>query len=460
MRTNRALAPGVRKRTHGGAPASRIDSFEELRRTVSTCLLWEDSFYEDGKSTAERIQDLVPKCDRKKVAELAIDARSRMNLRHVPLLVVRELARVSDGTSLVRDTLAEVIQRPDELAEFLSLYWMEERTPISKQVQRGLAKAFTKFTAYQLAKYNQDKAVRLRDVLFLCHAKPKDQEQAEVWKKLVEGTIEAPDTWEVQLSGGADKKETFERLIQEKKLGYMALMRNLRNMDQAGCDRKLIKKALLEGANGRVLPFRYISAAKAAPAFESDLDAAMIRSLEKMPKLPGRTLLVVDVSGSMYGSPVSRKSDMDRAQAACALASLVRGVCEDPVIYATAGNDYTRQHKTQLVPSRHGMALAEAVYNLCVPLGGGGIFINPVCRWLSEREKDVDRMIIITDEQDCSRDGKDSPIHAKPLGKHNYMINVATYQNGIGYRGRWTHINGFSESVISFIAENERILTQ
>jgi hypothetical protein len=95
-----------------------------------------------------------------------------------------------------------------------------------------------KFDEYSLAKYNRDNAVKLRDVLFLCHAKPKDKEQEALWKKLVEGTLETPDTWEVALSGGNEKKETWERLMQEKKLGGLAFIRNLRNMTNA----KLIVK--------------------------------------------------------------------------------------------------------------------------------------------------------------------------------------------------------------------------
>jgi 60 kDa SS-A/Ro ribonucleoprotein len=70
--------------------------------------------------------------------------------------------------------------------------------------------------------------VKLRPVLFLFHAKPKDAEQAAVWKKLVENTLEPHDTWEVALSAGKDKRENFERLLREGKLGGPAVLRNLR----------------------------------------------------------------------------------------------------------------------------------------------------------------------------------------------------------------------------------------
>src|SRR5690606_4048281 len=114
------------------------------------------------------------------LAALAIEARSVHNLRHVPLLLLKALAK--RGGRVVGDTIAETIQRADELSEFLTLYWTPEKQKLSKQVKLGLARAFRKFDAYQLAKYDRAKAVRLRDVLFMVHAKPKDAEQEALWK--------------------------------------------------------------------------------------------------------------------------------------------------------------------------------------------------------------------------------------------------------------------------------------
>ena len=155
-----------------------------------------------------------------------------MKLRHAPLLVVREMARHEKHRVLVADTLDRVIQRPDEMTELLAIYWADalgpmqqrKRQPVSAQIKKGLARALTKFDAYQLAKYDRDGAVRIRDVLFLVHAKPKDADQEKIWKQLVDGKLASPDTWEVSLSSGKDKRETFERLIAENKLGGLALL--------------------------------------------------------------------------------------------------------------------------------------------------------------------------------------------------------------------------------------------
>src|SRR5260370_406517 len=268
-------------RTHEGAPARNLSTELQLRRSVLACLLWESQFYEDGVEIAGRIAELVPKVEAEKVAALAIEGRERMKLRHTPLLLVREMARHKTHRALVSETLARIIQRADELAEFVAIYWKDGRVPLSGQVKKGLAAAFPKFDEYQLAKYDRGGPIKLRDVLFLSHAKPRDAAQAGVWKKLMWGRLNAPDTWEVALSAagatGRDKRVAWERLLAENKLGALALLRNLRNLREAGVDEQLVRSAL-EGMNTqRVLPFRFLAAARYAPQWEGPLAQAMLQ---------------------------------------------------------------------------------------------------------------------------------------------------------------------------------------
>src|SRR5262249_37708050 len=154
---------------------------------------------------------------------------------------------------------------------------------------------------------------------------PRYEAQTALWKQVAERTLASPDTWEVALSAGADKRETFERLLAERKLGYLALLRNLRNMDQAGVDEALVTEAILarRGA-GRVLPFRYVAAARAAPRFERWLDEALMETVLEGPVFDGRTVVLVDVSGSMDWK-LSAKSDLSRMDAAATLASVIPG---------------------------------------------------------------------------------------------------------------------------------------
>jgi 60 kDa SS-A/Ro ribonucleoprotein len=422
-------------RTHEGAPARNISPELQLRRSVLACLLWENQFYEDGVEIAGRIAELVPKVAPEKVAALAIEGRERMKLRHAPLLLVREMARHKTHRALVSETLAQIIQRADELAEFVAIYWKDGRVPLSGQVKKGLAAAFPKFDEYQLAKYDRGGPVKLRDVLFLCHAKPRDQAQAEVWKKLVAGRLTTPDTWEVALSSGAGKREAWERLLREQKLGALALLRNLRNMREAGVDEPLVLSALAAMSTARVLPFRFLAAARYAPQWEAALEQAMLKCVAEAEKLPGKTIVLVDVSGSMT-APLSRRSEMQRTDAAYGLAVLLREIAEKVAVYSFSDNLVE-------VPARRGFALRDAID---ASQRHNSTQLGDAVEKLNRNEK-CDRLIVITDEQAHDR-------VPAPTGK-GYLINVASFKNGVGY-GKWTHIDGWSEAVIEYIRALEQ----
>ena len=429
--------------THEGAKAKRSTPELALKRALMNCLLWQDQFYEDGIAIAERIKTLVPQVDPERVAALAVEAREVMKLRHAPLLVVREMARHATHRGLVADTLERVIQRPDELTELLAIYWTEmlgpmqqrKRQPVSAQIKKGLARALTRFDAYQLAKYDRDGAVRIRDVLFLVHAKPRDEAQEKVWKQLVDGELASPDTWEVSLSSGKDKRETFERLIAEKRLGGLALLRNLRLMQKAEVPRRIIADAIEAVRTDRILPFRFITAARHAPDFEPELEAAMLKSVKGYARLKGPTRLLIDVSGSMFAQ-LSAQSEMTRAEAACGLAILAREVCDEVEIF-------TFSQDVKKVPPRRGFALRDAIIN---SQPHGSTFLGKA---VAEIDRKGDRLILFTDEQ--SHDQVGDP---KARG---VMVNVASYKHGVGH-GVWTRVDGFSEAVIAWIAASEETM--
>lgn len=433
MRLN--TAPKVTFQTFEGAPAvPPKNPIHELRRAVSSCLLWEDQFYEDGVAIADRIAALVAQVAPGDIAALAVEARTQMKLRHAPLWLLAGLAQAGNAGALTAEQYAAVIQRADEMGELIAMHWKDGKKALPAAMKRGLALAFSKFDAYQLGKYDRKTTIKLRDVLRLVHPKPANDEQAALWKSVIDGSIASPDTWEVALSGGADKKETFERLIREGKLGYLALLRNLRNMVQAGVDSGLVRDAILarKGAHN-VLPFRYVAAARYAPQYEPALDEALCAAIEHLPVLPGRTAVLVDVSGSM-DAQLSSKSDMTRIDAAAALASIIHG---DVRMFSFSD-------QVVEVPPRRGMAGVDALkrsqHHSGTRLGGAVEAIKA--------QVPHDRLIVITDEQ--SQDTVGGPL----AGTKGYMINVAAYRNGVGY-GAWTRIEGFSENVLRFIAEAE-----
>ncbi len=441
MRLNVFKSTKPRPRTHEGAPAKTITPEQALRRSVLSCMLWEGEFYEDGVQIAGRIHELVPQVAPERVAALAVEARERMKLRHAPLLLVREMARYATHRALVAETLTRVIQRADELSEFVAVYWAGGRQPLSAQVKKGLAAAFGKFDEYALAKYDRAGAVRLRDVLFLSHARPVDEAQAALWKRLAENELATPDTWEVALSaagrGENEKREAWERLLTERKLGALALLRNLRNLQTAGVSEELVLSAFSALKTDRVLPFRFLAAARNAPQWEEALETAMFRALEgRTAKLAGHTVLLVDVSGSME-SPISGRSEMRRSDAAYGLAILLWEIAEKVTIY-------TFSQSAVLVPSRRGMALCDA---LDKSQAHGGTYLGAALKQVEgDFSKGYERLVVITDEQSHDQ-------VSAPRGK-GYVINVASYQNGVGY-GPWTHVDGWSEAVVDYIVELE-----
>ena len=244
----------------------------------------------------------------------------------------------------------------------------------------------------------------------------------------MEGKLAPSDTWEVALSAGGDKRTAWERLLRERKLGALALLRNLRNMRTVGVGEALVLEAIRASRMDRVLPFRFLAAARHVPQFEEALEQVMLKSLAERPKLPGKTVLLVDVSGSMTAA-LSRRSEMLRTDAAYGLAILLREIAERASIYSFS-------NKLVEVRARHGFALRDAIDASQLH---SGTYLGTA---LAAMQEPYERLIIITDEQ----------AHDKvppPQGK-GYVINVGSYKNGVGY-GKWVHIDGWSEAVVEYI---------
>lgn len=474
--------------THEGAPARRVGALEQLRRSVLACLLWEREFYETGDEIGARILELADQCPPAAVAALAIEAREKQHLRHVPLLLVAALARSADPERrrVVGPTLERVVQRADELAEAVAIYWrvMGVRPSaakgraghLPKQMKLGLAAAFQKFNEYHLSKHVSDEAeVHLRDVLFLCHAKPRDRAQKELWTRLIEGKLETADTWENALSKqetDEGKRRAWIRLIDEGALGGTATLKNLRNMADVGVPEPYIRTAIREAKVERVLPFQFVSAARHAPQFEDEIERLMLRNLAALPRLWGKTALVVDHSGSML-APLSGRSELTRFDAAAAVAMLVREVCEQAEVLAFSSPMNETEKSTHrgvrigfkygevravgsdepgvdcgvdrpsvaVVPPRRGFALRDALERATCWWGTN----TEDAKQLADRGG-YDRIIVVTDEQSHQR-------VSRPLGR-GYMVNVASARNGIGY-GPWVHIDGWSEQVVRYVVEAE-----
>ena len=268
---------------HEGAIAWRMSPEWELYSTVVTTMGVEDKFYESGEDRVRHIADLVRKVKPEFVAQLAVYTREQMHLRSVPLLLLVELDQCHQGDSLVSRAVCRTVQRADEITELLMCYqWRLGRKDLkglSNQLRKGLAEAFNNFDEYQFAKYNRkNHEVTLRDALMLVKPKPKDDAQADIFRKIQSDTLETPYTWETELSAVGQqhfesaeekneaKREVWRQLARSHRMGYMATLRNLRNMLFLGVDDDTMRMVCNFIANpdavrrSKQLPFRFLSA--------------------------------------------------------------------------------------------------------------------------------------------------------------------------------------------------------
>ena len=233
-----------------------------------------DQFYKSANDTFERLKKLVILCDKQFVAQAAVYARKQFGMRSITHVVASELAMFISGEKWAKDFYNAIIYRPDDMMEIIS-YHTTKNGKLPNSLKKGFAKAFDKFDRYQLAKYRgQGKGFKLIDVVNLVHPVPIEK-NADAINALVKGELKSFDTWESELSKAGQvstneeekaefKKDVWVKLIRENKLGYFALLRNLRNIiiqapgviDDAIktlTNEAIIKKSL-------VLPFRFITA--------------------------------------------------------------------------------------------------------------------------------------------------------------------------------------------------------
>jgi len=364
-----------------GAKAFTLSPEMELYTAVVTWSL-DDSFYEKNEERLTRLRALMYKCDPMFVGKLAVYARTKMHLRSVPLVLVAELANLHSGDNLVARVTDGVIGRADEITELLACYeLMNKRTGtkklnrLSKQLQKGLTSAFNRFDEYQFAKYNRDGAIKLRDALFLVHPKAKDELQQVLFNKIVNGNLQTPYTWETELSAlgqlnfdseeakAATFRTKWEELVDSGKLGYMARLRNLRNIQEAGVSYAHLQKICAtladaeQVAKAKQFPFRYLAAYRELLAAGTDAPVKgltrkvsalllgnkgytgeLLDALEKAVQASAanikgfgydtRVLLACDVSGSMQ-TPVSAKSKVLLYDVGLMLAMLLASRCKN-----------------------------------------------------------------------------------------------------------------------------------
>ena len=344
MKFNFLTKPKKNIANYENAIAFPLTAEYELYTAVVTTSL-NATFYEKDTARLERIKALIQNSNPVFVAKLAVYARNEMHMRSVPLVLVVELAKIYSGDSLISKMIVSVIQRTDEITELLAYYQMandrngvKKLNRLSKQIQKGLAVSFNKFDEYQFAKYNRDGAVKLKDALFLIHPKAKDEAQQKLFNKIANDTLQTPYTWETELSklgqlkyaNEAEKQKAstqkWEDLIESNKIGYMALMRNLRNILEANvsgfhvmkvCDYLSNEKAVI---SSKQLPFRFLAAYRELKELKLKYTSMVLDALEDAVMISAKNIkgfdvntsvvVACDVSGSMQKSISPRSKVM------------------------------------------------------------------------------------------------------------------------------------------------------
>lgn len=440
-----------------GEKAFTLTPEMELYTAVVTWSL-NDTFYEKDETRLNRLRSFVAKCDPVFVGKLAVYARTKMYMRSVPLILVTELAKMHSGNNLVARVTEGVVNRADEITELLACYeLLNNRTGtkklnrLSKQMQKGLSAAFNRFDEYQFAKYNRNTSVKLRDALFLVHPKAKDAAQQDIFNKIVNGTLQTPYTWETELSAlgmlkfdsAEAKAQAFqtkwEELIDSGKLGYMAMLRNLRNMLEAGVSYAHIQKvcsvlaSVEQVAKAKQFPFRYLSAYRELSGNENTAmrigqelatffsankgyTGELMDALEKAVSASAanirgfdehtRVLLACDVSGSMQ-QPISAKSKVLLYDIGLMLAMLLQSRCRN-VEVGMFGDTW----KTIAIPRQNILANVQTFYRR---EGEVGYSTNGylVIKDLLLRKVQMDKVMLFTDCQlwDSNQNGE----HIQPL---------------------------------------------
>lgn len=416
-----------------GGDAYKLSDELELYSLVCGSIILKDSFYESEVDKISRLRKLIEKVDPVFVAQLAIYARENMYARDLPLILAIELEKHLHSTnnaerySIISSLIPRIIQRVDELTNIVGYFILANNRTETKKLNKfpnSLKHSLrlcleTKFDAHQFAKYNRtDRQVTLKDLIFLCHpSSSSNEERQKLFDDIINDTLEAPFTWEVELSklgqvkyhNEEEKKKAvknkWEELIDSKKLGYMATLRNLRNMLNADVSSKHIEKVsnFLSNPNAvlnsKQLPFRFYSAYKMLVDNDNPKTSIVLEALnsaiwESVKNIPGideedNVLIAADDSGSMTWDNIT--PTISRYEVGILLAVLLRKRCKS----VTLGRFSNHFRISQIPENENVLSAVKAIGDAC----GGGTFGWKVAEYLNDSNYSYDKIFMFSDMQ-------------------------------------------------------------
>jgi len=490
--------------THEGAPGYVREPKGELFLLAVANMVNEKTFYETAVQRDSRYETLVRACtdaDPDWTAAFLKWLRTHGNLRSASLVgaatFASERGRYHVGMS--RQVISSVLQRADEPGEMLAYWHRRFGRTVPIAVKRGIGDAALRlYNEYSLLKYDTPShGMRFGDVLELTHPGDRKgarqviatQVQHDLFKhaidrrhnrnnlipetlKMIEANAilreetdpqawlspsmlhSAGATWEDALSAVGNKvpkNELWEALIPV--MGYMALLRNLRNFDEAGVSDGVAADVAArladpdQVARSRQFPYRFLSAYTSAPLLRwgHALDLATNEATKNIPALPGRTLVLVDTSASMTMRSYSERSVVTPAHAA-ALFGVALAVRNPGAVDLAGFANGTFTHRV----SRGASVLGEA-HRFVKRTGevGHGTMIATAIR---ARYAGHDRVVIISDMQTMDGYVNDIipptvPCYAFNLGGYK----VGAISSGSGFRHEFGGLTDATFSMISLL---------
>jgi hypothetical protein len=501
--TSETVPSGV---THEGAPGFARDSKSELF-LLAVSHMGDGSFYESQPERDRRFRTLVhgvAMADPEWMARFVPWLRDSANMRTASVVAAAEAAKalLIDEKPGGRQIVASALKRADEPGELLAYWHSRYGRVIPKPVKRGLADAVARlYDEYALLKYDTaSHGYRFGDVIDLVHPSPRAGWQGELFKHAIDrrhGNGEAaeisplpmvaaqqwlrsesarnptilldPDalkragmTWEDALSlagSKLDKAALWTSLIPS--MGYMALLRNLRNFDQAGVSDEVAQQVAArladpeQVARSRQFPFRFLSAYRAVPSlrWSYPLEKALNASLASIPALKGRTLVLIDTSTSMNATLSGGDGTMLRWDAAVLFGAALAHRCGQADVVSFSGRSY--YHEPQVAKARaFPLRAGESLLRTLERWQGDGYFLGggtDTALALTAAFAGHDRVVIVTDEQAASNGNEVSAAIPPKVPLYTWNISGEKYGHAPSGSGNRHTFGGFTDSAFRLI---------
>jgi hypothetical protein len=490
--------------TFEGGPGFARDAKSELFLLAVANMVGENTFYESAGNRDNRFAALVRQIaveDFDWLTRFAHWLRTDANMRSAPIVLAAEAAkaRLDAGESGGRDIIKAVLQRADEPGEMLSYWHANYGRKLPKPVKRGIADAARRlYGERSYLKWDSDaRGIRFADVIQLTHPDPdgaqviedlyhyvigrrlgvedlaipetlptlranvafKQYTGTDIDRMAADGSLsgalaDAGMTWEALSSFGAWTAARWEAMIPS--MGYMALLRNLRNFDQAGVSDKVAMTVAArlsdpeQVAKSKQLPMRFLSAYRAAPSLRwaYPLEQALDLSLSNIPELRGRTLILIDTSGSM-NSAFSKDGMLMRWDAATVFGLALARRCQNADVVSFS-------NRAMRFDLQAGESLLKSVERWKV----GGYFLNGGTQTAAATQAAFerhDRVVILTDEQASAYSWGGDPGAVIPKTVPLYTWNLAGYKMGHAAGGPLRHtFGGLSDQCFGMVELLER----